>query len=374
MPMKELGARIQAAREGKGLSIVDVALKLKVHRATLTAIENGNLDDMPEPVYARSFTRSYAQMMGIDQESVLHVMDEVFPLEKTPEYTEKHELSKPFKPRRASSGHGWIALVVIILLIVAAGWYYMTYMRTPAAPVEASAQSAPAEPANQAVPAMDANLNDESTPDAETPAGEDAVSENAPASQAHTAADAAEASGAQAAAAPATASNTRTDTATAANTGDIPAPLRAGTLQTAPGATAAATGTTPVAPAEENTAAAPAETAAAARTPQSGQAAATAQSTPPSTTSTPQATVASRNGTNSLVVTAVDEAWFRINLDGRERQHLFKAGQSQTFTFTQKATLFLGNAGGVRLTYNGQQLPQPGARGEVRTMTFPPAS
>ena len=50
-----------------------------------------------------------------------------------------------------------------------------------------------------------------------------------------------------------------------------------------------------------------------------------------------------------------------------------RKGDTFALTFTKSLELKLGNAGGVRLRYDGEELPPVGATGQVRTLTFPPA-
>ena len=54
------------------------------------------------------------------------------------------------------------------------------------------------------------------------------------------------------------------------------------------------------------------------------------------------------------------------------RQFSLRKGDTFALTFADLLELKLGNAGGVRLRYDGNELPPPGTSGQVRTITFPP--
>lgn len=366
MPLKELGARIQAARQAKGLTIEDVALKLKVHRTVLRAIEEGDLDELPEPVYARSFTRSYAAFVGVDQASIQEAVDLAFPLEQTPEYVEKTEVMKPFK-RRKPARHGWIAVVLIVVVAAVAAWYYMTYVRpastTTPAPAAVNAPSGNGVSGN-GLSGNGQSANGQSGNGQAGTAAPATVPEN-PAPEA-----AAPETAAPEAANSATNSSVETARAEAQPVGEperaqSPAPLAAGTLQTAPGGNSQ-----PVAAGVNQ-----ANSGTAQENANSTQAAApTAARDPSEAAILARAGAAAQGSTHSLVLTATEQAWFSIMVDGAQRQYTFQRGQSAEFTFTRQATLRMGNAGGVSIVYNGEQLPTPGARGQVRTMVFPPAS
>ncbi len=353
MPLKELGSRIQTARQAKGMSIEDVALKLKVHRHTLRSIEEGNLEDMPEPVYARSFTRAYAAYVGIAPEVVQEAVDQVFPLEKTPEYTDKTDRSAPYiRPhRRSSLKSPWLALVVLIILVAAGAWYYMTYMRAPssATPPAVQGESAPSSP-TPAPPAEDSE-----PPGPTINSGTPASPASAPQTRGSTANDAPPQAGAPAAPqAPPFSTATPGPSSTPNVNGQAagPAPAQASTQPRQPEAP-----TAPVAP--QQTAQAP-------------------QTRPETSPSAPQnqenRQPAPPRGEHLLVINALEPAWFSIMVDGVQRSYNFQKGDSAEFTFKRQATLRMGNAGGVTIVYNGTPVPKAGERGEVRTLVFPPSA
>ncbi|RMF17579.1 MAG: hypothetical protein D6757_01085 [Alphaproteobacteria bacterium] len=60
------GARLCAAREGRGLSLVDVADELKIRRCYLRALEEERLDELPARPFAIGFLRSYARLLELD--------------------------------------------------------------------------------------------------------------------------------------------------------------------------------------------------------------------------------------------------------------------------------------------------------------------
>ncbi len=75
-----------------------------------------------------------------------------------------------------------------------------------------------------------------------------------------------------------------------------------------------------------------------------------------------------------LEVLAVEAVWVRVVADGGGAdERLFQPGQSRSYEVRREASLRLGNAGGVRLTWDGQALKVPGAPGRVMTLEFPGA-
>ncbi len=60
------GERLKAARERAGWSREQVALKLRLSVAQVTALENGEREGLPPAPYVRGYLRSYAQLLGLD--------------------------------------------------------------------------------------------------------------------------------------------------------------------------------------------------------------------------------------------------------------------------------------------------------------------
>ena len=73
-----------------------------------------------------------------------------------------------------------------------------------------------------------------------------------------------------------------------------------------------------------------------------------------------------------LEVIANDLTWVHITFShGGTDEALLRPGMTKTWTFPEKAMLKIGNAGGVRLNLDGQDIGSPGSNGQVMTITFP---
>lgn len=69
--MNELGEWLRYARETRGLTLEDAERDTRISRRYLYALESGELDLIPAPVYARGFLRSYAQYLGLDPQEAM---------------------------------------------------------------------------------------------------------------------------------------------------------------------------------------------------------------------------------------------------------------------------------------------------------------
>lgn len=61
-----LGARLQAARLQRGLSLEDIAQRTFIKLHYLQALEEGGFDRLPAPVYTSGYIRQVARLLGLD--------------------------------------------------------------------------------------------------------------------------------------------------------------------------------------------------------------------------------------------------------------------------------------------------------------------
>jgi cytoskeletal protein RodZ len=62
----EIGAQLRQARQVQALSLERVALRTMIPRHLLKAIEAGNREELPEPIYIQSYIKQYADALGLD--------------------------------------------------------------------------------------------------------------------------------------------------------------------------------------------------------------------------------------------------------------------------------------------------------------------
>jgi len=67
-----------------------------------------------------------------------------------------------------------------------------------------------------------------------------------------------------------------------------------------------------------------------------------------------------------LRLEAIEATWLEVRLDGHPpREAYLKPGETVSWKVQERIRLTLGNAGGVRITWDGKDLGTPGRRGEV---------
>lgn len=113
------GQRLRQARELAGLSVQDVASKLKMPARTIEALEREDYSQLGAPVFVRGQLRSYGRLLGLPPDILIETagIAPVTPVELTPRtYTPKMQVIGEQLARRAVYIVLTIALVVPVWL------------------------------------------------------------------------------------------------------------------------------------------------------------------------------------------------------------------------------------------------------------------
>lgn len=66
MTFEAIGQKLKSAREAQGLSLRQIYERTKIPINHLQALDSGQPDDLPEPVYVAGFIKRYAECIGLD--------------------------------------------------------------------------------------------------------------------------------------------------------------------------------------------------------------------------------------------------------------------------------------------------------------------
>ncbi len=69
------GATLAAARESRGMSVAEVAERLKLSPRQIEALEAEDWSSLPDPVFVRGFVRNYAKLVGVAPEALMPAVD-----------------------------------------------------------------------------------------------------------------------------------------------------------------------------------------------------------------------------------------------------------------------------------------------------------
>lgn len=360
MTLAELGVALREARESCGYSVEEVASRLKIMVRVVKGIEEGDKSSLPHPVYARGFIRAYAALVGVDEAEVRAVLA---CLTDPGEEPQSIQLAPPTRQDRRSSGNLLPMLVVLCAIAFGVFWF-----RGPLIDV-----------ANQLIALVEnATLPSTATPAASDPEN---AANDAPAGDAAVPGPSSQATPAEPISPSSSASAMSVPPAFAADIPQtslqIPAQaqvnLRAASGKpvelNADGLPAGLTQTTPALPTDSDVPSTGGGTVSDGTT-----AAATTQDTTLTLQTGESQTDLTKagKGKHQIIMTAVAECWVHSSADGTiTRQFSLKKGETFALSFESKLVVKLGNAGGVRIKYDGEELAPPGKMGQVRTITFP---
>jgi cytoskeleton protein RodZ len=109
------GLVLRGAREARGLSIEEVADRLRLNVALVLAMEEDRLGLLGAPVFARGHLRNYAALVGASEREVM----DAFEAGEVPEPTFLPALDR--RPvARSRSRRVWLAGVVVVAAAAAA--------------------------------------------------------------------------------------------------------------------------------------------------------------------------------------------------------------------------------------------------------------
>lgn len=165
---RAIGEALANRRRSVGLSVEDVAAKLKFMPRQLEALEAGRFERLPGPTFTRGIIRSYARALDLDAEPLLVRLPAEAPsVDSLADFVK----NKPIPITDASRGVNllYAALsLIVVAVIVAVAWEWqaeksaserMTFVRPvePAAPkVEPAPRTEPIAVATTKLPAVEA--------------------------------------------------------------------------------------------------------------------------------------------------------------------------------------------------------------------------
>jgi cytoskeleton protein RodZ len=305
--MSSIGETLRRERLRRNLDLEQISRELKISRRFLDAIEEERFDRLPASVFAKSFVRQYASMLGLDpEEMAAEVQRAMEPpsLEENPARPDVPPINDLQLPRvenweavgdkrrfEWTSSLPALGLLVVVLLVCSGIYTLWQKARQPvtaqvtAPPVE----TAPAPPTPQPQPEVQPPQTEASTPASPeaAPAQPPVAAEGAPKQQAATA----------------------------------PAP-------------------SPVLP-------------------------------PAQTPAIPADRPAATPGPVHVEVTAAEAVWVLARADGKYLfSGTLEPNQSRAADANEKLILRVGNAGGVTITLNGKPIGAIGPKGQVREVQF----
>jgi cytoskeleton protein RodZ len=306
----ELGKLLRETREEKGISLAEIEQVTRIRPKYLLALEEARYDDLPTPGHIHGFLRNYAIFLGLDAQEVeaLYARDRAAQRRFEPKIF--HPKNIALTPQRPLIKADLLLALIVVVLLAAVAWVFWQYGWPLVRPVLATAIGEVTAPPSAS-----------STPSALPPTATLTRSAALPTSTAsqptHTPAPTATEAATQAA----TPTSEPTPAPTATPTLDAPLVIATPTLEP---------------------------------------------------TNTPTATP-TRNAGVVVEVNVIDRVWLQVTVDGQELPgELLEADQQREWEAQNSIYMICGNAGGIEVTVNGNELGVLGERAQVVEKTWGP--
>lgn len=142
------GELLRLTRENKGLSVDQVASQLRISNQQIEGLENNDYKVFPTPVYARAHLRSYARLLGLDDNQVTDLFNaSLQPEDRDPRSFIRKTTQDlaPYQDVQPKNYFGkFIAGLIFLAVLITVGYFGYTYY------LERSGESAPLAPAASA--------------------------------------------------------------------------------------------------------------------------------------------------------------------------------------------------------------------------------
>lgn len=127
-----VGFLLKQAREAAGVSLADVAARLKLSMRQLEAIEADDFQSLPGPIFVRGFVRNYARFLALDSEPLMRRLEQQMPVAAqetvadVPQPARGQELSGK-GPRAAPLAWGRpLAVLSLVLVMIGVAWWLLS--------------------------------------------------------------------------------------------------------------------------------------------------------------------------------------------------------------------------------------------------------
>ena len=77
--LRDIGMHLQKLRQQQSISIEEVSAKTCIRLRMLKALEEGKLDELPEPIYIQGFIRRYGDFLGLDGNALAKTFSTDYP-------------------------------------------------------------------------------------------------------------------------------------------------------------------------------------------------------------------------------------------------------------------------------------------------------
>lgn len=125
------GGALRLAREKQGLTLHDVASKLKISGRQIESIEADQFASLPESTIVRGFIRNYAKLLKIEAEPLLDAYNVLVPTKEPLAFTVKPSTTMKVSSYKKPKTGRYIGVGLLVLLLLGAWVFYQSYIEKP---------------------------------------------------------------------------------------------------------------------------------------------------------------------------------------------------------------------------------------------------
>src|ERR1035441_4834276 len=177
--MTLVGETLRRERLKRNLDLEEISQARRIATRVLQAIENDQYDKLPGGIFAKSFVRQYARLLGLDEEAIAgEVQQALGSASEVPQFAGKAKatgfapIQVPKVEEWETVGYkrfrwsGWLSAVVLVavMLVCSAVYAWMQRPKSPVtaqtnSPMQSGARSAPASAPVAAQPSPSTSAN-----------------------------------------------------------------------------------------------------------------------------------------------------------------------------------------------------------------------
>lgn len=147
-----VGRQLRLARETAGLTLADVAQALKFSARQVELLESDDYASLPGATIVRGFTRSYARLLKLDENTLLSQLDDRTPSAPTDvRPPDNMGVAESGENGRQFSALASVAIVIGLAAVLLGVWHYFSQMKPIMTPVKSEVPAA-AVPVSPPVP------------------------------------------------------------------------------------------------------------------------------------------------------------------------------------------------------------------------------
>jgi cytoskeletal protein RodZ len=134
------GSLLKKARKTQGMSEREAADRLNLMPNYVAILERDDYKALRSPPFARGYVKAYGRLLGLDEQHLMSVFDQVNAAEPAPQ--EKRIETRPLQLQRTGLGVV-IGLCVLLLLVLALWWWEVGHGEQSSPLLDNGAQAQP---------------------------------------------------------------------------------------------------------------------------------------------------------------------------------------------------------------------------------------